>query len=99
MDDKMLLISCPNCGPRAETEFKCGGEGHIERPGPHDQVTDIAWADYLFNRANPKGVHRERWFHAAGCRRWFNIARDTVTHEICAVYAMTGDCPPEEISS
>ena len=24
--------------------------------------------------------------HAHGCRRWFNVARDTVTHEILAVY-------------
>lgn len=94
----MLLIKCPNCGPRAEIEFRCGGEGHIERPGPHDHVTDAEWADYLFNRANPKGEHRERWFHAAGCRRWFNVARDTVTHEIRAVYAMAEDGPAEEAS-
>jgi len=24
----------------------------------------------------------ERWVHTAGCRRWFNVVRDTVTHEI-----------------
>ena len=28
----MLLIPCPWCGPRAEVEFTCGGEAHIERP-------------------------------------------------------------------
>src|SRR3546814_5329175 len=73
----MLLIDCPFCGPRAEIEFRCGGESHIQRPGPHDRVSDAEWADYLFNRENPKGEHRERWFHSAGCRRWFNAARDT----------------------
>ncbi len=26
----MLLIACPWCGPRDETEFNCGGEGHID---------------------------------------------------------------------
>src|SRR3546814_9975226 len=77
----MLLIDCPFCGPRAEIEFRCGGESHIQRPGPHDRVSDAEWADYLFNRENPKGEHRERWFHSAGCRRWFNAARDTVTHQ------------------
>jgi sarcosine oxidase, subunit delta len=92
----MLLIDCPNCGPRAEIEFRCGGESHIERPGPHREVPDEAWADYLFYRQNPKGEHRERWFHAAGCRRWFNIVRDTVTHRIRAVYPMGGDCPDNE---
>ncbi|PDH58924.1 MAG: sarcosine oxidase subunit delta, partial [SAR116 cluster bacterium MED-G06] len=26
---------------------------------------------------NPKGLFLERWRHTAGCRRWFNMARDT----------------------
>ncbi len=26
--------------------------------------------------------------HKYGCGRWFNVARDTVTHEIHAVYKM-----------
>jgi sarcosine oxidase subunit delta len=82
----MLLISCPWCGPRDEIEFRCGGESHIRRPDP--SVSDAAWADYLFTRSNPKGVNLERWVHAFGCRRWFNLARDTVTHEIRAVYRM-----------
>lgn len=84
----MLLIDCPNCGPRAESEYRYGGETHIQRPGPHDEVSDEAWADYLFYRQNQKGDHRERWVHAAGCRRWFNVARDTLTHRIIAIYPM-----------
>jgi heterotetrameric sarcosine oxidase delta subunit len=24
----------------------------------------------------------ERWVHTAGCRRWFDLVRDTVTHNI-----------------
>lgn len=82
----MLLINCPDCGPRAEIEFRCGGEGHIVRPGPHGTVNDQAWADYLYFRGNPRGDHHERWVHSAGCGRWFNIVRDTVTHRISAVY-------------
>ena len=30
----------------------------------------------------------ERWNHARGCRRWFNVARDTVTHRISKIYKM-----------
>lgn len=90
----MLLIHCPFCGPRAESEFRNGGQTHIQRPGPHDAVSDETWADYLFARANPKGEHRERWVHALGCRQWFNIARDTVTHDISAIYPMGNTCPP-----
>lgn len=89
----MLLITCPHCGPRAEIEFRCGGEGHITRPGPHDAVSDAEWADYLFYRTNPKGEHRERWLHSAGCGQWFNVARDTVTHQISAVYPMGATLP------
>jgi sarcosine oxidase, subunit delta len=89
----MLLIACPWCGPRDEIEFRCGGEAHIRRPPDPDRVSDAEWADYLFMRSNPKGDHRERWLHAHGCRRWFNIARDTVTHEILAVYRI-GEAAP-----
>ena len=90
----MLLIECPWCGPRAEIEFRCGGEAHIARPLQSEKLDDAAWADYLFMRTNPKGVHHERWCHAQGCRRWFNAARSTETHEIFAVYRM-GQKPPK----
>lgn len=89
----MLKIDCPFCGLRDETEFRCGGQSHITRPGPHGEVSDARWAEYLYLRENPKGWHYERWLHAAGCRQWFNVARHTVTHEIRAVYAMTGKKP------
>jgi len=58
-------------------------------------VTDAVWADYLFFRDNPKGVIFERWVHSHGCGEWFNVARDTVTHEILAIYPM-GDPKPEQ---
>ena len=89
----MLLIECPWCGARPETEFHCGGEAHIERPADPAAVDDAAWADYLFMRRNPKGVHAERWMHAQGCRRWFNMLRHTVSHEILAVYRMGEPAP------
>ncbi len=89
----MLKINCPFCGIRDEIEFRCGGQSQIQRPGPHDQVSDAQWAAYLFFRENPKGWHYERWLHATGCRQWFNVARHTVTHEIRAIYAMTDPKP------
>ena len=84
----MLLIDCPHCGLRDETEFACGGEAHIARPLAENSITDAEFADYLFLRDNPKGLFLERWRHTAGCRRWFNVARDTVTHEIIEIYPM-----------
>ena len=93
----MLIIPCPYCGPRDEIEFACGGEAHIARPLAKNTITDAEFADYLFIRDNPKGVFLERWRHSAGCRRWFNLARDTVTHEIIEVYPM-GSTPKKLIS-
>ena len=84
----MLQLHCPYCGPRDEAEFSCGGEAHIARPLTENKISDREFADYLFLRDNPKGLFLERWRHAAGCRRWFNVARDTVSHQIIETYAM-----------
>jgi heterotetrameric sarcosine oxidase delta subunit len=89
----VFVIDCPWCGPRDESEFACGGEAHIRRPADPAKLGDAEWAEYVFFRANPKGRHRERWVHACGCRRWFNIERDTLTHRISAVYQI-GKKPP-----
>ena len=89
----MLLIRCPWCGPRDETEFAYGGEAHIIRPPEPETLSDAEWADYLFMSKNPRGRHREQWCHTAGCRRWFNAQRDTVTYDFDAVYR-TGESPP-----
>jgi len=93
----MLRIQCPWCGERDQTEFRFGGQAHIDRPENPATVTDAQWADYLFYRVNTKGVHFERWVHNWGCRQWFNVARNTVTHEILHVYAM-GEPPPGELT-
>lgn len=89
----MLLIECPWCGPRDEHEFHCGGESHIQRPGPPEAVTDETWGAYLFVRQNPRGTHAERWVHRFGCGRWFNMLRNTSTHQIQAVYQMHEPIP------
>lgn len=82
----MLLIPCPYCGARNDAEFVAGGEAHLLRPDA--SVSDRAFGEYQYFRRNAKGVQAERWFHALGCRRWFNVVRDTVTHEIVRVYPM-----------
>ncbi len=78
----MLLIPCPWCGPRPENEFRHGGEAHVVRPVDPRCVSDAEWADFLYNRTNPKGIHAERWRHIHGCGRFFNCIRDTVTDRI-----------------
>ncbi len=82
----MLLITCPHCGPRDETEFHYGGQAHVAYPDDTAALSDEEWAAYLFFRDNPKGAYRERWNHTTGCRKWFNALRDTVTYEIAETY-------------
>lgn len=82
----MLQIECPYCGARDESEFSYGGEAHITRPPEPEKLSDEEWADYLFMRKNTKGLFREMWNHAFGCRRWFNVERDTVSYVIKSVY-------------
>ena len=92
----MLQIHCPYCGLRDQTEFAYGGEAHIVRPLDPDACSDQEWTDYVFNRQNPKGLHQERWLHGAGCSRWFNAVRDTLTYEFKAFYKV-GDHPPKAV--
>lgn len=87
----MLRIECPWCGARDEPEFTYGGETNFSRPPPG--CSDEKWSQYLFFRSNPKGEHAERWRHTHGCGQWFNVVRDTVTHEIKATYRM-GEARP-----
>jgi sarcosine oxidase subunit delta len=84
----MLLISCPNCGSRDETEFHYGGQAHVPYPENPNDLNDREWAEFLFYRDNTKGAFAERWLHSTGCRQWFNMLRDTVTYDIQAVYPM-----------
>ncbi|MGL5837571.1 MAG: sarcosine oxidase subunit delta [Sphingorhabdus sp.] len=76
----MLIIICPHCGPRDQIEFASGGEGDRPRPVDPALLSDEEWAEFLFMRRNPKGTHRERWMHSAGCRKWFTLTRDTRNH-------------------
>ncbi len=83
----MLHIHCPYCQElREEEEFHYSGEAHITRPLQPEALSDKEWGDYLFFRNNPRGIHHEMWNHAAGCRRYFNITRNTVTYEILESY-------------
>jgi sarcosine oxidase subunit delta len=84
----MLLIRCPWCGDRAESEFSCGGEAGISRPLEPNALNNADWSDYLFNRTNTRGAHKELWNHAAGCRRWFEAERDTVSYVIKRTYKL-----------
>jgi sarcosine oxidase subunit delta len=85
----MFLIYCPHCQEhREEEEFHAKGQAHIARPQDPDHCDDRTWGEYLYFRSNPRGLHHELWVHAAGCRKFFNVTRDTQNYEIKETYKM-----------
>lgn len=89
----MLQLNCPWCGPRDETEYHYGGQAHVPYPEDPAALSDEEWAQYLFYRDNPKGPFAERWVHSVGCRRWFNVVRDTLSYDVLAVYTNSDPRP------
>ena len=43
-----MIIPCPWCGNRDDSEFSYGGEAHLERP--KDSCSDKEWNEYIFMR-------------------------------------------------
>ena len=83
----MFHIYCPHCCEhREEEEFHVKGQAHIARPLDPEALSDEEWGNYLYFRKNPRGLHHELWVHNTGCRKFFNVTRDTVTYEIKEVY-------------
>ena len=86
----MFVINCPYCGEREQSEFKVGGEAHIVRP---KQLPIMMINGRIsFYEKNIKDQF-ERWVHTHGCRKWFNVVRDTSNDVIKAAYKM-GEKPP-----
>jgi heterotetrameric sarcosine oxidase delta subunit len=82
----MLLLTCPNCGPRNVAEFRFGGEVNPRPPDP-SAVSDAEWSEYLYMRRNALGVETEWWYHRAGCGLWFLAERHTHTNQVLKTYA------------
>jgi sarcosine oxidase subunit delta len=79
----MILIHCPHCGPRDQTEFTYIGDGTVVRPADHDPSVPLErWFEFVYIRDNPRGPHTELWQHGHGCRAFVCVKRDTLTHAI-----------------
>jgi sarcosine oxidase subunit delta len=77
-----MRIPCPFCGERDGEEFQVLGEAAGPRPDPTGADAEARFVDYVHLRDNPAGPHREYWYHAAGCRRWLVVSRDTRDHAV-----------------
>ena len=58
----MIIINCPYCGEREQSEFTNGGEAHVIRPKEPDTLSDKEWGQYVFYRSNPKGIFTKDGF-------------------------------------
>lgn len=76
------MITCPFCGPRAETEFTYAGPDMGRRPADASGGSDEEWVQALIVPPNPVGPVVEHWRHSKGCGAWVTITRDTRTHEV-----------------
>ncbi len=75
----MLIIPCPWCGERDESEFSYGG---LARPLPSLDADAAAWRHALYSCDNPMGWREELWFHGFGCRQWIVVRRHTVSQKV-----------------
>lgn len=80
-----MRLHCPYCGERDGEEFVCRGEARGARPDPSGPDAAAAFEAWLHERLNPDGPNREHWYHAAGCRRWLEVVRDTRTFAVLAI--------------
>ena len=77
----MLLIPCPYCGERDESEFTYGGSS---RNYPtFDEGRSISdWYQSVYLPKLHQNVLCEYWYHTAGCEQWIELKRDLCTHKI-----------------
>ena len=98
-----MRIPCPCCGPRIHEEFSYLGDARLRarpvavapdaRSGANDPANEQAFSDYVYLRDNPAGVHRELWFHGAGCQNWLIVVRDTRSHAVLGASLARGEAP------
>ncbi|MGL4489584.1 MAG: sarcosine oxidase subunit delta [Rhizobiaceae bacterium] len=88
-----MRITCPHCGPRDLAEFYYWGDAARTSP---DLGSGLAqpWLSHVYDRANPRGRHKEHWQHLGGCRAYLLVERDTLTHEVfSAIFARDAQKP------
>jgi methylglutamate dehydrogenase subunit B len=86
-----MRIPCPFCGDRDAHEFVTRGDAAPQRPAAG--ASEDAFADYVYQRDNPRGRLSEYWYHAQGCRNWLIVERDTRTHEVFSAALASGRAP------
>ncbi len=74
-----------HCGERSLDEFVYSGDATVKRPDFESPTAAEDYVEYVYERTNPAGTHRELWYHAAGCHAWLVVTRGVTTHVITSV--------------
>jgi methylglutamate dehydrogenase subunit B len=80
-----MRIACPYCGERSLDEFVYSGDATVKRPDAASPTAMEDFVRYAYERTNPPGMHRELWYHSAGCHAWLVVTRGVATHVITSV--------------
>lgn len=80
-----MRINCPYCGERSLDEFVYHGDATVVRPDLAAPDAMAKFVSYVYERTNSPGMHRELWYHAAGCHSWLVVTRGIATHAITSV--------------
>ncbi|NOT70960.1 MAG: sarcosine oxidase subunit delta [Hyphomicrobium sp.] len=80
-----MRFNCPCCGERGAEEFVYHGDAAATRPDANSPTAMADFIAYTYERTNAAGVHRELWYHAAGCHLWLVVARNVMNHQIISV--------------
>ena len=85
----MKIIHCPINGPRPLQEFYFGGQFRSLPDSAEESMSDLDWADYVFNRDGAPGVQKEWWYHTPS-GTWFIAERDIVSDSFVRTYLFEG---------
>jgi methylglutamate dehydrogenase subunit B len=80
-----MRINCPCCGERSLDEYVYHGDAEVTRPDGLAPGVMADFVSYVYERTNTPGLHRELWYHAAGCHAWLVVTRGIATHAITSV--------------
>lgn len=84
----MLLIPCPHCGERDESEFDYGGRAVAL---PELDAAPDEWHRALHLGNDNEDCVDEYWYHIAGCECWIRLRRNLSSHDfIDADHAASG---------
>ena len=64
-----MRIPCPHCGERDSRRVRLSRATPRRTPARRQDPASASTSfDYVYLRDNPRGPHREFWYHARGCR-------------------------------